>query len=234
MQDVADGLASYPAEHTTWVANTDPAEAARQAAHCWNVNKFNKATILRDIVGNPFRPCLSLYQLGVMVEHGSPPRSYTVFDLAWLTPTVVALAKAAYGERDRPCPCPQFGYDTGEYHALCARCQGRGTVNDGTLDNDRLAVLADALEEAGCPAQIVVTVTAGMDCPVCGCKGWSRHGAHFDHMRKCTSCKAASWEPGEEYHFRTAHPLIEHLRSSGPHYYGCHVLEAILFPWEKV
>jgi hypothetical protein len=42
---------------------------------------------------------------------------------AWLTPTTRALAQAAYDERRLPA---------------------------GTLDPDRLAVLADALEEAGC------------------------------------------------------------------------------------
>jgi hypothetical protein len=45
-------------------------------------------------------------------------------DLAWLTSTVLALAQAAYDTRVLPA---------------------------GTLDNARLAVLADALEEAGCP-----------------------------------------------------------------------------------
>jgi hypothetical protein len=43
--------------------------------------------------------------------------------LTWDGGVVVRLARAAYEERDLP---------------------------DGTLDNDRLAVLADALEEAGC------------------------------------------------------------------------------------
>jgi hypothetical protein len=43
--------------------------------------------------------------------------------LAWNDATVVRLAQAAYDEREMP---------------------------EGTLDNGRLAVLADALEEAGC------------------------------------------------------------------------------------
>jgi hypothetical protein len=58
---------------------------------------------LRDICGNPF--------LSVSVKR------------AWLTPSVLALATAAYSER-RP--------------------------YEGGLDPDRLAVLADALEDAGC------------------------------------------------------------------------------------
>jgi len=59
--------------------------------------------ILHDIFGNPFRP--------------------TALDPAWRTPTVTALATAAYEDRHLPA---------------------------GMLDADRLAVLADALEEAGC------------------------------------------------------------------------------------
>jgi hypothetical protein len=65
-----------------------------------------QAALLRDIIGNPFRP--------------------VVVSPAWLTwhaGLVVRLAQAAYEERQLPA---------------------------GTLDKDRLAVLADALEEAGC------------------------------------------------------------------------------------
>ncbi len=59
--------------------------------------------LLRDIFGNPFRPIR--------------------FNPAWRTPTVTAVATAAYEERSLPA---------------------------GTLDANRLAVLADALEDAGC------------------------------------------------------------------------------------
>ena len=59
--------------------------------------------LFRDIFGNPFRP-ISL-------------------DPAWLTPNVVALAQAIYGERDLP---------------------------SGQFDRTRLAVLTDALLDAGC------------------------------------------------------------------------------------
>ena len=62
-----------------------------------------RADLLRDIFGNPFRP--------VSV---SP---------SWRTPQVLALAQAAYEQRELPA---------------------------GTLDLARLAVLADALEDAGC------------------------------------------------------------------------------------
>jgi hypothetical protein len=53
---------------------------------------------------------------------GNPWRPSTL-NPAWLTPAVVSLAAAAYNERNLPA---------------------------GTLDANRLAVLADALEDAGC------------------------------------------------------------------------------------
>jgi hypothetical protein len=59
--------------------------------------------ILRDIIGNPYRPI--------------------TLDPAWLTPTVLALAQATYENRN---------------------------LSAGTLDNARLAIFADALEDAGC------------------------------------------------------------------------------------
>jgi hypothetical protein len=64
---------------------------------------IQQAKLLHDIFSNPFHP--------------------TTHDPAWQTPTVLALATAAYDDRIMPA---------------------------GTLDTARLAVLADALEEAGC------------------------------------------------------------------------------------
>jgi hypothetical protein len=78
--------------------------------------------LLRDIFGNPFRPVL--------------------FDLAWRTPTVQALALAAYEERILP---------------------------SGGLDNVRLAILADALEEAGSTNSAILDHLRGPGLHVCGC-----------------------------------------------------------------
>jgi hypothetical protein len=62
-----------------------------------------QAALLGDLLGNPFRPL--------------------TLDPAWRTADVIALAQAAYEERDLP---------------------------SGQLDPQRLAILADALEDAGC------------------------------------------------------------------------------------
>jgi hypothetical protein len=77
------------------------AEAATQAA------------LLRDIIGNPFRP--------VPVDRDQ---------LAWRTATVTALATGADMERELP---------------------------SGHLDLARLAILSDALEEAGCTDEGVLS-----------------------------------------------------------------------------
>ena len=78
--------------------------------------------LLRDIVGNPFRP-VSI----------AP---------ACLTPQVVALAQAAYDLREMPA---------------------------GTLDAFRIAVLADALEEAGCDNADLLNHLRGPGPHVRGC-----------------------------------------------------------------
>jgi hypothetical protein len=75
---------------------------------------------------------------------GNPfrPASLTPAVLAWNDATVVRLAQAAYEERHMP---------------------------EGTLDNGRLAVLADALEEAGCADAEILGHLRGQGPHVRGC-----------------------------------------------------------------
>ena len=95
-----DATAAWEVARVASWATPDCSRADERLAQC---------SLVSDVFGNPFRP--------VTV---SP---------AWLTPQVVALARAAYGERELPA---------------------------GTLDTRRLAVLADALEEAGCACQDIL------------------------------------------------------------------------------
>jgi hypothetical protein len=84
-------------------AREDFAATSRLSREEIDAEARHQCAILRDIFGNPFRP--------------------VALDPAWLTPTVRALAQAAYDERALPA---------------------------GELDVQRLAILADALEDAGC------------------------------------------------------------------------------------
>jgi hypothetical protein len=82
------------------------------------------------------------FQLAAAHEiFGNPFRPVT-FDPRWLTPTVLSLAQAAYDERSHP---------------------------GGSLDTARLAILGDALEDAGCsdPAILVHLRGPGPHCRGC-------------------------------------------------------------------
>jgi hypothetical protein len=72
---------------------------------------------------------------------GNPFRDVT-FDAKWRTPDVTSLAEAAYEERSLP---------------------------RGWLDNERLAVLADAVEEAGCADKRILSHLRARHAHVRGC-----------------------------------------------------------------
>jgi hypothetical protein len=111
-----------------------------------------QASLLREVVGNPFRPPI-------------------VLDDEWLTPTVLKMARSAYNHHDW----------------------------------DALPVLADALEDAGCPLE------------------WCPHCGHRPKLTRCeyTICVAHNV-------LLDAHPLLHHLRGPGPHVRGCWALDLIL------
>jgi hypothetical protein len=86
----------------------EPAEAARRILSSrGSAASVRAASLIRDVVGNPFRPA----------------PAGTAAWRAWGDGTVVRLARAAYAERPLP---------------------------EARLEPARLAVLADALEDAGC------------------------------------------------------------------------------------
>jgi hypothetical protein len=130
-----------------------------------------QAALLRDIVGNPFRRvtlCPSRIEDRPggdrvhIFECPDPEEGYHAVGCP-ITPTVLALATAAYQERPgRTCEECDGSATNGRgdgYGGLedCPACRGTGHVEDGTLCNDRLTVLADALEDAGCTDETILT-----------------------------------------------------------------------------
>ena len=160
-----------------------------------------KANALRDIVGNPFRPIPfhvhngSLYPLQE-VKNGPSWEQFekTLRPVPWLTPTVLNLARAPYEELD----------------------------SDGTLASDRLAVLADCLEESGCENEDILNHLRGLE-PVPGdwhkCKGC---GTIYRRIHKYSDCGNARCE-GEEYE-----EVKQWQKMRGNHYRGCWVLDLLL------
>ncbi len=73
-----------------------------------------------------------------------------------------------------------------------------------------LPILADALEEAGCPAEVA--------CAACGGKGEGVYGLE-ETPWTCDRCGATG---------RLPNPLLVHLRSDGPHARGCWCVDLIL------
>lgn len=149
------------------------------------------AALLREIVGNPFRPVTlpgedheweqpfnrMAFCRRCGVEYASDAHRASLTcppTRSWLTPTVLGIAQEAYDER----------------------------LPDGTLDPDRLLILSDALEEAGC------------DNP---------------HCIHCVNGVWGEFEDGAAIpcHCTTTH-ILNHLRSPGPHVRGCWVLDLLL------
>lgn len=181
-----------------------------------------RADLLREIIGNPFRPviqdCATVEDArgGVCWHHDCGlvkvepalwmcPQGRGWFRRFICTPQVLSLAQAAYDERNE----------------------------DGTLDRFRLCLLADALEEAGLSDEqnVIAREAIGYTCPRCGDVGFWRSGQEFDHMKKCSrSDCGAVWVPDDEVKRLTivSHPLLAHLRNDETHVRGCWAVDLVL------
>jgi len=145
-----------------------------------HLGRPGQAHLLREIVGNPFRPMLPAAQVrwvgdlcyrldnGLLADGIHPD---------WLTPTVVMLARTAYEERidasevEAVAAQPDRTPDSRPAVAGQPRAGGRlgpQQLVTGTLDPARLAVLSDALEEAGCTDEEILRHLRGWErCPHC-------------------------------------------------------------------
>lgn len=228
-----------------------------------------QADLVREIVGNPYR------QVQVTKLVDEEVDSWAEAD--WLTPTVLTLAKTAYEERTvRRCescrgtgglfgpPTKMNDGITRLYGGRCKGCpqkdeeHGTGLIDDGTLDQVRLAVLADALEEAGCPVEEeapcpICTPYQNQPCPHCEGVGVlhprvfcptcdrskkfpvgyhpERDSASGRHEGGWTNCKRCN-SGGKGYlragRVNAPNPLLASLRSPGPHFRGLHTLDILL------
>ncbi len=248
----ADGLTDKLEGARRYIEHEAPHEPAYVWAHiavyeevAWALEARNKppqadvllppaaqAALLREIVGNPFRPMVleqdyltnpvtharisaaahAVWEKGPRGREGDELYWRTVdgmvFRQAWLTPTALALARAAYGEREcGRCNGVWLVPVPGDLRD-CPDCRGTGTVLGG-FDAAVLPVLADALEDAGCPPE-----------EPCGC----------DHGNIPPQGPGEPWTPCQRCKGRAkvSNPLLAHLRGPGPHARGCWVVDLLL------
>ncbi len=195
--------------------------------------------IFRDIMGNPFQPvdisetcpaCGGCGQEGpcgltdyYRACHRCPPlgsgeyRSVGRVKPTWITPAALSLAQAAYEERPgRVCEkCDgdtviQMRQPPGWITVECQECRATGRIQDAALCNDRLSILADALEEAGCPTEETTT-------------------EEYESYATCGGQGTEDLPPTKlKRDVKRPYPLLAHLRSPGPHYRGCWALDLVL------
>jgi hypothetical protein len=214
-----------------WVFQENAAEAADNAAQLVGppYPMPDAFALLRDIMGNPFRPVSLPWRCRECgIPCGPPAAGYYCVRCGsgeagrcpFLTPQIIALARAAYdGELCGRCGEERFpGYlgddSLADAFAIevenrrCPDCAGTGRAA-GLLDPLRLAILADALEEAGCSVGRVLEHRDGAT------HYWYNEtfGKAWPHL---TPGRAAE------------HPLLAHLRSPGPHARGCWAVDLVL------
>ena len=204
------------------------------------VPSATQATLLRCIFGNPWRPlrvnepltCQRGHSDWAPVKKGSYP-----------VPLSACLVCHEMGP-----PWPDV--ERGKAPAwLTPAVVSLARAIHADRDWAALPVLADLLEEAGCPARVEIQgpeiLCDSKD--VCSyCSRWPADSPHGeggwvkcerwisevpgDDYGRCGRCNRL-WKVGYDIVkvvTYQSHPLLAHLRSGGPHALGCHALEAIL------
>lgn len=151
-----------------------------------------QADLLRCVIGNPYRPVTLWPSRCPRCDSPDPARHPAVqwegevqpchddwhnhTRCPWHTPLVVSLAEGAYQARPGRV-CERCGGQGGWWDNSflgrgfddCEACHGTGRVEDGLLDQVRMAVLADALEEVGCVCEDIFNHLRSSEKHVRGC-----------------------------------------------------------------
>lgn len=175
------------AEAATWTRATIPEETPAVMA--------DRCRLLRCIAGNPFRRVQ-------LIEWCENPEDFGIvpFSPDWLTPTAVALARAIRDGSERECSkCwGNRGCTPGdEPFGFCPHCHGTGTVRDPRWED--MPVLADLLEQEGCPEGIGVLehLRNLVPCPINYGKGHHRSPEWASTIDwACKECAGTEWLPG--------------------------------------
>jgi hypothetical protein len=214
--------------HDGWWLRLPAREAAAESlrVHDLPEDRPRWAALLRCVAGNPFRDIYA----DVDIPRGGYGTTLEGERVGWAADsTVLRLAQAAYDERGRPCERCR-GYGKHYPHILhvggkpgpaepCPACSGTGRTDDGTLDPEVLAVLSDALEEAGCDNErLLGHLRSEPDvCPWCDGTGWvpcraedDPDGDRMGDLKPCRRCRNTG--------------IIE----TGPHVRGCWAVDLIL------
>lgn len=189
--------------------NSSPANRPYQWAMVWSGDQseplpINRADIIRDIFGNPFREHPPLWReeiVGIdLIEYKRQyPHMKRMIELHsdkqiqqkvrrgpdWITQDVTDLVKLIYQER------------RGE---MCSKCKGKGYIYAGFVK--------DLFHEK-------------IKCDNCEGRGYKK-GCRLDQLSIMALCDMMleNWCYDE--------PLLDHLRDPKQHYYGCWALDLIL------
>jgi hypothetical protein len=166
------------------------------------------ADLLREIIGNPFRPIVrregEFWRSNVAIPQWlweeKPPHAIE-FDPAWLTwnsGTVANLVRAIMEEGCETCKGRGwFRMPLGSRYS-CETCHGKGYVPRAEPRWEMMPILGDALEEAGCTEAAILDHLRGTE-PCLHCEG---AGARFydedDRLhckQRCDDCNGTGKRP---------------------------------------
>lgn len=155
--------------------------------------------VIRCVVGNPFR-LIDFTKHIISVDSGGWLSSRKIDDainpdiFTWRDGLIPKIAQAIHdGERCSNCA----GYGGDYWNYICPVCKdGKGRIN--RYDPIQMAMLADALEEAGCEAVEMLEHLREHERVCKECKDGTRM-CGFEDWRDCKGCNGAGKQPRRHY-----------------------------------